>query len=150
MLHSNRFRYQSLSSSQISMTSAWQTLKEKFQSQERCDKPSCTEGIGNINSKVLYPPDRSQIGRANWRYVHTRAANFPENPSLIDKEHELAWIHSFIYTYPCGICARDFTSICARIPPSLSSRSEYENWWVVVHNEVNKDLSKPIFRKVSS
>jgi hypothetical protein len=131
------------------MATAWQALKEKFQNQERCDKPSCTEGVGARSSKVVYPPDRSQIGRANWKYVHSRAAYFPEIPSAVERQRELAWIHSFIYTYPCGICARDFTAICSRIPPALSSRKEYEDWWVVVHNEVNKDLSKPVFQKIA-
>lgn len=129
------------------MAAAWQTLKEKFQSQERCDKPSCSDGAGGKSSKLVYPPDRSQIGRANWRYVHARAAHYPDEPSDLDRHRELAWLHSFIYTYPCGICARDFTAICARIPPALSSRKEYEDWWILVHNEVNKDLSKPLFRK---
>ena len=123
----------------IHMLSAWQTLKDKFESQERCDRPSCIDGVNGTSNRVVYPPDRSQIGRANWKYVHSRAANFPDTPSVDQQQKELNWIHSFIYTYPCGICARDFTSICMRIPPVLSSRQGYEDWWFTVHNEVNKD-----------
>ena len=129
----------------ILMLSAWQSLKEKFESQDRCDRPSCIDGINDTNSRLVYPPDRSQIGRANWKYVHKRASNFPDTPSADQQRRELDWIHSFIYTYPCGVCARDFTSICLRIPPVVTSRQAYEHWWYVVHNEVNKDLSKPIF-----
>ncbi len=134
----------------VQMTvSAWETLKEKFRSEERCSRASCSDVNQGTSSKVVYPPDRAQIGRANWRYVHMRAAGYPEQPSDVDQRRELEWIQSFIYTYPCGICARDFTSICTRIPPKLDSRLNYEAWWVAVHNEVNRDLSKPLFYRIS-
>ena len=126
--------------------SSWNSLKERFNTDERCDHPSCVEGVHDGSSQLVYPPDRSQIGRANWRYVHTRAANYPESPSKTEQEAELKWIQSFVYTYPCRICARDFTEICQRMPPIVSSRKSYETWWVQAHNEVNKDLSKPIFK----
>ena len=128
------------------MSGLWGTLKEKFNTTERCDRPSCVEGVTGRKASLVYPPDRAQIGRANWIYVHTRAANFPVKPSKEEQEKELQWIHSFVYTYPCGLCARDFASICARIPPVVHSRLAYEKWWVIAHNEVNKDLSKPQFK----
>lgn len=126
--------------------STWDALKERFNTEERCDKPSCVEGVHDKSSKLVYPPDRAQIGRANWRYVHQRAANFPLNPTKEEQDRELRWIHSFIYTYPCKICARDFTEICSRIPPVLSSAKAYQRWWIDAHNQVNLDLSKPIFK----
>ena len=129
------------------MASAWEKLKDRFKFDERCDKPSCVDGVDGASGKLVYPPDRSQIGRANWRYVHTRAANFPENPTEDEQKRELKWIESFVYTYPCRICARDFASICSRIPPVVHSRNAYERWWEVAHNEVNKDLSKPMYKK---
>jgi len=126
------------------MTSAWDKLKEKFKLEERCDQPSCIDGVAG-KSSLIYPPDRSQIGRANWRYVHSRAKSFPELPSRTEQEQELKWIESFVYTYPCKICSRDFAAICSRIPPAVQSRKSYESWWSNAHNEVNKDLSKPMF-----
>lgn len=126
--------------------SSWDKLKEAFNADERCDHPSCVEGVDTHSSKQLYPPDRSQIGRANWRYVHGRAAMFPDNPTEEEQQKELRWVQSFIYTYPCRICARDFASICSRMPPIVSSRRTYEKWWIHAHNEVNIDLSKPVFK----
>ena len=129
------------------LSQAWDTLREKFNTDERCDKPSCVEGVGNqISGSLVYPPDRSQIGRANWRYVHARATNFPLSPDQATQERERNWIHSFVYTYPCSICARDFVSICNRLPPRLDSREAYRQWWVDAHNQVNRDLSKPMYR----
>jgi FAD-linked sulfhydryl oxidase len=129
------------------MSNAWERLKERFKLDERCDKPSCVDGVNGGSGRLIYPPDRSQIGRANWRYVHLRAKQYPENPSQEEQTKEIRWIESFVYTYPCRICARDFTEICRRIPPVVSSRKAYEDWWFVAHNEVNKDLSKPVFKK---
>jgi FAD-linked sulfhydryl oxidase len=127
--------------------STWSKLKDHFNTEERCDKPSCIDGVTDRSSKLVYPPDRSQIGRANWKYVHTRAANFPDAPTEEDKRRELTWIQSFVYTYPCRICARDFADICARLPPVVSSKAAYERWWIEAHNQVNRDLAKPIFKK---
>lgn len=127
------------------MQSRWDRLKNYFNTEERCDKPSCVDGAFG-HPRLTYPPDRVQIGRANWRYVHTRSSHFPEDPSRLDREAELKWIESFIYTYPCKVCARSFAEICSRVPPAVSSRDDYEQWWVVVHDEVNRDLSKPLFK----
>lgn len=126
------------------ISSAWDILREKFSKDERCDKPSCVDGVSANTISIVYPPDRSQIGRANWLYVHTRAANFPEEPSESEKIRELKWIQSFIYTYPCSVCARDFVGICNKLPPKVDSRGSYEEWWRKAHNEVNRDLSKPL------
>jgi FAD-linked sulfhydryl oxidase len=128
------------------MQAAWDKIRETFNTDERCDKPSCVENVAGHSSKLVYPPDRSQIGRANWKYVHLRAANYPEAPTAQERMAELRWIQSFVYTYPCRICARDFVEICARLPPVVSSREAYERWWVEAHNEVNRDLSKPQFK----
>ena len=131
------------------MASRWEQLKSLFASSEqRCDKPSCVDGLpGRTN--LVYPPDRVQIGRANWRYVHSRASHFPEEPTQFQKDQELRWIESFIYTYPCKICASSFADICSRVPPIVTSRIAYEDWWIFAHDEVNRDLSKPVFKSNS-
>lgn len=126
------------------INSAWGSLKDLLNTDERCNKPSCTEGIQARSS--VYPPDRSQIGRANWRYVHARAASYPDSPPLEVQMKEADWVKAFTVTYPCKICARDFVSICERTPPVVLSKNIYEKWWIQVHNEVNRDLAKPLFK----
>lgn len=127
------------------ISSAWESLKDLLKTEERCDKPSCMDEYHRPNT--VYPPDRSQIGRANWSYVHARADSYPESPTKEEQEKEITWIKAFTVTYPCAICARDFASICARIPPAPISRTVYDQWWREVHNEVNRDLSKPRFKR---
>lgn len=128
------------------ISAAWDSLREKFNIDERCDKPSCVDGVVGKTNQLVYPPDRSQIGRANWRYVHTRASSYPESPSEQQRMNELHWIHSFVYTYPCSVCARDFVQICNRLPPRVETRDAHAAWWSQAHNAVNRDLSKPQFK----
>ena len=124
------------------MQDLFASLKEKFSKEERCSEPSCTEGAVKGPSKIVYPPDRTEMGRAAWKYIHTRAENYdPKNQPT-----EMAWLESFVALYPCKLCARDFAVICHRVPPRLESREAYVHWWIDAHNEVNKDLSKPLFR----
>jgi mitochondrial FAD-linked sulfhydryl oxidase len=126
------------------MSSAWERLKEKFQSQDQCAEPSCAERTRSVaNKSIVYPPDRSEIGRATWMYLHARAEVY--DPSKI--QQEMKWLESFVALYPCKLCARDFASICFKMPPNLESKEKYVNWWIDAHNEVNKDLGKPIFSK---
>ena len=106
-------------------------------------EPSCTEEgkIFAAGKKIVYPPDRAEIGRAAWKYVHARAAAFePEK-----RDVEEIWLKSFIALYPCRHCARDFLEICNQNPPVLTNRPEYEKWWRDAHNAVNRDLGKPQF-----
>lgn len=126
------------------LASAWDSLNDLLNTDERCDRPSCTDGVRK--SSTVYPPDRAQIGRANWKYVHTRASNYPDSPTEDQQNLEISWIRAFSFTYPCSICARDFVAICKRLPPVVLTKSLYQAWWKEVHNEVNRDLSKPVFR----
>eukprot|EP00929_Paragymnodinium_shiwhaense_P097211 TRINITY_DN58974_c0_g1_i1.p1 TRINITY_DN58974_c0_g1~~TRINITY_DN58974_c0_g1_i1.p1 ORF type:complete len:174 (+),score=27.59 TRINITY_DN58974_c0_g1_i1:80-601(+) len=89
------------------------------------------------------PPNREEIGRAAWRYVHTMAAHYPEAPSMPEQVNSLAWLRSFVQFYPCGLCAREFVDVCRGLPPRLTSRLDYAMWWCEAHNRVRDDLSQP-------
>eukprot|EP00403_Amphidinium_massartii_P010152 CAMPEP_0178414634 /NCGR_PEP_ID=MMETSP0689_2-20121128/23137_1 /TAXON_ID=160604 /ORGANISM="Amphidinium massartii, Strain CS-259" /LENGTH=111 /DNA_ID=CAMNT_0020035929 /DNA_START=44 /DNA_END=380 /DNA_ORIENTATION=- len=74
--------------------------------------------------------------------VHTLAANYPEEPSAKAQQAALLWIRAFVHTYPCGLCAREFTEVCSDLPPRLGSRADYVSWWSEAHNRVRADLSQ--------
>ena len=44
-----------------------------------------------------------------------------------------------------GECAGHFRQILTKYPPQVRSRSAAAAWACHVHNEVNKDLKKPLF-----
>merc|ERR1711924_349183 len=92
------------------------------------------------------PPDRGQIGRAAWRYVHTMATDYPENPSRQEQEDAVAWLRAFVQLYPCGLCAREFVAVTQDLPPRLNSREAYTMWWCEAHNRVRDDLSQTLRR----
>eukprot|EP00927_Polykrikos_kofoidii_P072305 TRINITY_DN68439_c0_g1_i1.p2 TRINITY_DN68439_c0_g1~~TRINITY_DN68439_c0_g1_i1.p2 ORF type:complete len:188 (-),score=37.00 TRINITY_DN68439_c0_g1_i1:54-617(-) len=90
----------------------------------------------------LRPPSRAQIGRAAWRYVHTMAVDYPEQPRPQEQVEALDWLRSFLRLYPCGLCAEEFVAVCHDLPPRLESRCEYVMWWCEAHNRVRDDLSQ--------
>jgi len=120
----------------------WNKLKEKFQLLERCEEASCRDSDARPEGE-LYPPGRDQIGRAAWRYLHTMAAHYPENPIPEEKRDAQDWLVAFINTYPCKLCAEDFVGVCAKIPPAMETRKQYSMWWCHAHNGVRSDLSQP-------
>merc|ERR1712112_450944 len=115
-------------------------MGEKFRIGERCEEASCKDAPVNVTGKVV-PPGRDEIGRAAWRYLHTMAAHYPENPTPDEVLDAQEWLVSFINSYPCGMCSEDFVQVCARMPPKMESRKEYSLWWCHAHNAVHKDLS---------
>ena len=121
----------------------WDKLRDQVQATERCEEASCSDRPEIADGK-LKPPDRAEIGRAAWRYVHSRAVDYPEQPSPQEIEREQNWIASFIQTYPCQHCAHEFVEICAQIPPDLSGRDNYVMWWCKAHNGVRDDLSQDV------
>uniref|UniRef100_A0A7S0AI23 Sulfhydryl oxidase n=1 Tax=Pyrodinium bahamense TaxID=73915 RepID=A0A7S0AI23_9DINO len=103
-------------------------------------------GSGHGDGARPRPPDRVDIGRAAWRYVHSMAAHYPKQPTACDKEDALLWLRAFVQLYPCGLCSREFVEVCSDLPPRLGSRGEYAMWWCEAHNRVRDDLSQPLYR----
>eukprot|EP00413_Alexandrium_margalefii_P029538 CAMPEP_0204569324 /NCGR_PEP_ID=MMETSP0661-20131031/37684_1 /ASSEMBLY_ACC=CAM_ASM_000606 /TAXON_ID=109239 /ORGANISM="Alexandrium margalefi, Strain AMGDE01CS-322" /LENGTH=148 /DNA_ID=CAMNT_0051577419 /DNA_START=119 /DNA_END=562 /DNA_ORIENTATION=+ len=92
------------------------------------------------------PPDRADIGRAAWRYVHAMAADYPDRPTQERQEEALGWLRSFVRLYPCELCSREFIEVCSDLPPRLGSREDYAVWWCEAHNRVRDDLSQSLCR----
>ena len=54
------------------------------------------------------PADSVSLGRGSWRLLHTIAANYPEQPTLQEKNDMSSFIVLFSKVYPCVPCAEDF------------------------------------------
>ena len=126
----------------------WASLAKKLTDDKQCETPACKDGSGS-DSHSLRPPNREEIGRANWMYLHGRAEGYPESPTEKIVSNEEAWIYSFVYTYPCQHCALSFAHVCAELPPRLNSRRDYKDWWIKAHNKVNEEIGKPQFKSSS-
>ncbi|KAJ7863458.1 ERV/ALR sulfhydryl oxidase domain-containing protein [Mycena olivaceomarginata] len=80
-------------------------------------------------SRTQCPPDKDQLGRATWTFLHTAAAYYPTQPTPAQRTQMLALIHALPALYPCNHCAEDFGASVAQSPPDR-------------HNEVAFDCAK--------
>lgn len=112
-----------------------------------CEACEASEPVVRIGpTSKPRPPNREEIGRAAWRYVHCLAANFPDTPVIQEQVSSLGWIRAFLRLYPCHLCAQEFIEVCRDLPPRLGNRDEYVMWWCEAHNRVRSDLSQPLRR----
>lgn len=119
--------------------------------------PIYKENLSNSDSAVLQsnliinkakndkPVTKEELGRATWTFLHTLAAQYPENPTRQQKKDvkELMAIMSRIY--PCKECADHFKEVLRANPVQVGSQAEFSQWLCHVHNIVNRSLGKPVF-----
>lgn len=93
------------------------------------------------------PPDVEVLGRATWTFLHTLAANFPENPTIQQQKDISSFMGTLGRFYPCWHCADDFRAWMDKRgnQPRTKSRRELEEWMCRAHNEVNLKLGKREF-----
>jgi len=83
-------------------------------------------------------------GPGVWVFLHTLSLNYPENPSLEHKKRMLDFFNMLGMVLPCEKCQLHFQQHLNNSPiqPALSSRTEFINWLVNLHNSVNKSINK--------
>ncbi|KAL4355290.1 hypothetical protein GQ457_06G002910 [Hibiscus cannabinus] len=94
--------------------------------------------------KPSAPVTKEELGRATWTFLHTLAAQYPENPTRQQKDvKELMSILSRMY--PCKECADHFKEVLRANPVMAGSQDEFSQCLCHVHNVVNRSLGKLIF-----
>lgn len=63
------------------------------------------------------PLDRSECGNYAWNFLHTVAANYPDEPTEEDQQQAKNFIYGLAWLYPCTICGRDFRMNIELKPP---------------------------------
>ncbi|TPP61040.1 FAD-linked sulfhydryl oxidase ALR [Fasciola gigantica] len=91
------------------------------------------------------PPDKPELGRATWTFLHTMAAYYPEQPSELQKRLMADFLRGFGTFYPCVPCADDLRKNMILHPPQIQSRDALSGWMCMQHNLVNKKIHKPLF-----
>jgi hypothetical protein len=126
-------------------------MKDLLQAMQNSSSPSKENGLSNKQSvrsvgRFLPPaPDKNMLGRQTWALLHCQAAYYAEKPTEEEKENMKTYLHALSLTYPCKVCAQDLQYLLKKMPPRLDSREEFEQWMCDMHNEVNRQLGKPIF-----
>jgi FAD-linked sulfhydryl oxidase len=95
--------------------------------------------------RLACPPNKEELGRATWTFLHTMAAYYPEKISPDMKESTSRFLQHFSRIYPCDYCAQHLQMVMEQDPPRTNSQPELSQWLCDVHNQVNQLLGKPLF-----
>lgn len=83
-------------------------------------------------------------GRAQWTAIHSFAACLSNKT----KYGYITYINSLPDTMPCGACRTHFKELLKKYPIELNVKNNREAfaWSFIIHNEVNAQIGKPIFK----
>ncbi|MED6110154.1 hypothetical protein PIB30_040308 [Stylosanthes scabra] len=98
-----------------------------------------------IQAKSAAPVSREDLGRATWTFLHTLAAQYPDNPTRQQKKDVKDLIQILTRLYPCKECADHFKEVIRANPVQAGCHTEFSQWLCHVHNVVNRSLGKPVF-----
>lgn len=104
-----------------------------------------TSPSGDADANSRAKTSKEDLGRATWTFLHTFAAQFPDEPTKRQERDARELIMILTRMYPCGECARHFAEIVKNNPPDCSSGLGLQRWMCAAHNEVNESLGKPWF-----
>lgn len=79
-----------------------------------------------------------------WGAGHAFAENYPEYPSEQDREEARQFFYTLKNALPCSICEHHYRDYYLNHLPDVESRESLVNWFIEVHNEVNRRTGKPI------
>ncbi|KAF1858651.1 hypothetical protein Lal_00044684 [Lupinus albus] len=102
-------------------------------------------GDNVLKGKSATPAAKEELGRATWTFLHTLAAQYPDNPTRQQKKDVKELVHILTRMYPCKDCADHFKEVIRANPVQVGSHAEFSQWLCHVHNVVNRSLDKPVF-----
>lgn len=82
-----------------------------------------------------------------WHTIHIVALGYPKEPTYTDKKSAKDFYESLAFLIPCAVCREHYAKHLQTHPIStfLDSRKDLFKWTVMIHNEVNIMLQKPIW-----
>lgn len=86
-------------------------------------------------------------GKHGWFFLHYTSLGYPKKPSLEDKKYYRQFIESLAYILPCESCRNHFHQNLKYYNMSdvLSSRKNIFEFFVDMHNKVNKKNKKRLY-----
>ncbi|CAL5196495.1 unnamed protein product [Lathyrus oleraceus] len=98
-----------------------------------------------VKGKSSTPVTKEDLGRATWTFLHTLAAQYPDNPTRQQKKDVKELVQILSRMYPCSECANHFKEVLRSNPVQSGSHAEFSQWLCHVHNVVNRSIGKPVF-----
>ena len=79
-----------------------------------------------------------------WIFLHTITLNYPNNPSIYDKQYYKNFFMSLQIVLPCEWCSKNYKLHIIKYPIDnyLNSKKDLVTWLIIIHNEVNEILKK--------
>lgn len=86
-------------------------------------------------------------GPKAWKLIHCVAQNYPNEPTIIDKQYYTNFYHTIPYILPCKKCQYHFLKQLRNNPINnhLNSKKSLCAWLYKLHNNVNLSNNKPIY-----
>lgn len=83
-------------------------------------------------------------GPPAWKFIHLLTLNYPNKPTFQDKYNYKQFILSLQKVLPCETCSKHFQENIqnSNFEDILKSRESLFEWFVDVHNSVNKQNKK--------
>lgn len=87
-------------------------------------------------------------GPIYWNFIHTLAYTYDN----INKVSYVKIYNNISQILPCLKCKKDFSKLINKYPPSkyCTNRESVINWTIMLHNNVNKKIGKPVINKEKS
>tara|TARA_B100000700_G_C14935924_1_gene804277 strand:- start:375 stop:788 length:414 start_codon:yes stop_codon:yes gene_type:complete len=83
-------------------------------------------------------------GPSAWLFLHSVTFQYPEEPTMADKENYKHFFNSLQNILPCPKCREHYQKNIQEFPIQLNSRDELIQWLINIHNNVNKLNNKDI------
>eukprot|EP01071_Lankesteria_metandrocarpae_P003671 Lankesteria_metandrocarpae@DN310_c0_g1_i2.p1 len=84
-----------------------------------CVDPSCSTDP-STNNGVVGPPNKWELGKAAWLYLHAYAGSSLE---VNGGQHRTTWLETFADLFPCSECRPHFVETLRRHPPPVPPAS---------------------------
>jgi hypothetical protein len=94
---------------------------------------------------MQFPP--AVWGPFFWHTIHIVALGYPKEPNYTDKRAAKEFYESLSFLLPCGVCREHYSKHLHANPITtfLDTRKDLLTWTIMIHNEVNKMLNKPLW-----
>jgi mitochondrial FAD-linked sulfhydryl oxidase len=86
-----------------------------------------------------------EVGRAGWRFMHTLAANYPEQPHFYQKFAWYGFFETIINFYPCEYCRNHLWDNVDKYGIRVANRTDISMYLCFLHNDVNKENGRAVF-----
>jgi hypothetical protein len=81
-------------------------------------------------------------GPHGWKFLHSIAFNYPEHPTLDQREQYRIFFHACGWVLPCRYCRESYQGFIRELPIEefLDSQNSLAYWLYLIHNKVNHKL----------